>query len=72
MTDMIAGQDIPGAGREFPKIDNLCPAHQEEDPSNQPPAEMREQSLSSKHLTGVAGVAGVQELQNVCVFEFAS
>ena len=66
MTDMIAGQDIPGAGREFPKIDNLCPADQEEDPSNQPPAEMREQSLSSKH--GVedrsSGVAGVQELQN--------
>ena len=61
MTDMIAGQDIPGTGGEFPKIDDLCPAHQEEDPSNQPPAEMREQSLSSKHLTGVAGV---QELQN--------
>jgi hypothetical protein len=49
MTDMIAGQDIPGAGREFSKIDNLCPADQEEAPSNQPPAEMREQSLSSKH-----------------------
>ena len=66
MTDMIAGQDIPGTGREFPKIDNLCPAHQEEDPSNQPPAEMREQSLSSKHGGDdrSSGVAGVQELQN--------
>ena len=52
MTDMIAGQDIPGTSREFPKIDDLCPAHQEEDPSNQPPAEMREQSLSSKHGGG--------------------
>jgi hypothetical protein len=59
MTDMIAGQDIPSAGREFSKIDNLCPTDQEEAPSNQPPAEMREQSLSSKH----GEKTGVQELQ---------
>lgn len=60
MTDMVAGQDIPGAGREFSKIDNLCPADQEEAPSNQPAAEMREQSSSSKH--GVEGrSSGVAE-----------
>ena len=65
MTDMVAGQNIAGAGRKVPEIDNLCPAYQEEDPSNQPPAEMREQSLSSKHGAGnrSSGVAGVQELQ---------
>ena len=49
MADMIAGQDIAGASREVPEIDDLCPAHQEEDPSNQPPAEMREKPSRTKH-----------------------
>ena len=49
MADRIAGQDIAGAGREGTEIDDLCPAHQEEDPSNQPPAEMREKPSRTKH-----------------------
>ena len=42
MTDMIARQNISGAGRRIPEVDDLRPAHQREDSSNQPPAEMRE------------------------------
>ena len=45
MTDVVARKDVSGSDREIPKIDNLRPAHQKEDPSNEPPGEMREQSL---------------------------
>src|ERR1700730_2482932 len=66
MADMVAGQDIAGAGWKVPEIDNLCPAYQEEDPSNQPPAEMGEQSLSSKHGGGNRSCrsSGVREVRN--------
>ena len=42
MTDMVAGKDISGAGRKIPKVDNLRPANQGEDPANQPTGELRE------------------------------
>ncbi len=42
MTDMIAGKNVSGSGRDIPEVDNLRPAHQKENTSNQPPAEMRE------------------------------
>jgi hypothetical protein len=47
MTDMIAGKDVSGSSREISKVDNLSPAHQKENASNQPPAEMGEQSLGN-------------------------
>jgi hypothetical protein len=67
MADMIAGQDIAGAGREIPEIDDLCPAHQEEDPSNQPPGEMGEKSSRAKHGGGRAyrRIAGSADRRSV-------
>ena len=46
MTDMIAGEDVPRSHRNFSKVNNLRPADQEEDPSNQPAAKMREQPVA--------------------------
>ena len=54
MTDMIAGEDVPCSDRNFSKVGNLRPTDEEEDPSNQPAAEMREHSLCdvlSKHVS---------------------
>ena len=45
MTDMIAGEDVPCSDRNFSIVSNLRPTDEEEDPSNQPAAEMRERSL---------------------------
>jgi hypothetical protein len=45
MTDVIARKNESGPSREIPKIDHLRSAHQREGASNQPPGEMREQSL---------------------------
>jgi len=45
MTNMVAGKDIPGTGREIPKVDYLRPAHQEEDPANQATGELGEQAF---------------------------
>ena len=45
MTDMIARQNISGPDGRIPEVNNLRPANQKEDSSNQPPAEMREKSL---------------------------
>jgi hypothetical protein len=64
MTDMIARENESGPSRQIPKIDNLRPAHQKEEASNQPPAEMREQSLRYL-LSGHGSVgrsSGVREL----------
>jgi hypothetical protein len=65
MTDMVAGKNESGFGRKLSEINNLGPADQKEDPSNQPPAKVREESLRNffgQH--GEKGVAGVQKLQN--------
>jgi hypothetical protein len=45
MTDMIARKDVSGSGREAPKVKDSRPAYKQEDPSDQPPADIREQSL---------------------------
>jgi hypothetical protein len=45
MTDVIAGEDVPCSDRNLSIVNNLGPTDQEEDPSNQPAAEMREHSL---------------------------
>ena len=45
MADMIARQNISGADGRISEVDDLRPANQREDSSNQPPAEMREKSL---------------------------
>ena len=63
MTDVIACKDISGGGREIPKVDNLCPADQKENASNQPPAEMREEAFGSVQGEHRSGVAGVQEFR---------
>ena len=66
MTDMVAGKNESGFRRKLSEINNLGPADQKEDPSNQPPAEMREESLRNffrRHgKREESGVAGVQEL----------
>ena len=64
MTDMIARKNESAPSREIPKIDNLRSAHQRKGASNQPPAEMREQSLRYL-LSGHGSVgrsSGVREL----------
>ena len=45
MADVIAGEDEPCSDRNFSKVNNLRPAGQEKDSSNQPAAEVREHSL---------------------------
>ena len=45
MADVIAGEDVPCSDRNFSKVNNLRPADQEKDSSNQPAAEVREHSL---------------------------
>ncbi len=70
MTDMIAGEDVPGSNRNFAKVNNLRPADQEEDPSNQPAAEMREHSLRnvlSEHVS--IKKSEVQEFRSNTGFE---
>ncbi len=42
MTNMIAGKNVSRSGRHVPEVDNLRPAYQKENASNEPPAEMRE------------------------------
>lgn len=48
MADMIARQDISGPAGRIPEVDDLGPANQRENSSNQPPAEMREKSLHGR------------------------
>jgi hypothetical protein len=45
MTNMVAGKDISGTGREISKVDYLRPADQEEDPTNQITGELGEQAF---------------------------
>jgi hypothetical protein len=45
MTDMIARKDVSGSAREAPKVIDSRPAYKQEDPSDQPPADIREQPL---------------------------
>jgi hypothetical protein len=45
MTNMVAGKDISGTGREISKVDYLRPAHQEEDPPDQTTGELGEQAV---------------------------
>ncbi len=58
MTDMVAGEDISGIGRQIPKVDYLRPADQGKDPANQTTGEPGEQAFGWGHSSGV------QELQN--------
>ena len=54
MTDVIAGEDVPCSDRNLSEINNLRPADQEKDSSNQPAAQMREHSLRnvlSEHVS---------------------
>jgi len=45
MTNMVAGKDISGIGREISKVDYLRPAYQEEDPTDQTTREPGEQAF---------------------------
>jgi hypothetical protein len=45
MADMIAGEDVSSPNRKHSEVNDLRPADQGEDPSNQPAGKMREDSL---------------------------
>ena len=45
MADVIAGEDVSSPNRKHSEVNDLRPADQGEDPSNQPAGKMREDSL---------------------------
>jgi len=67
MADMIARQNISGADGRISEVDDLRPANQREDSSNQPPAEMREKPL---HV-GLGGHEGISWGARAGFYRFA-
>jgi hypothetical protein len=63
VTNMVASENISGIGREIPKVDYLCPAHQAENPANQTTGELGEQSFGWKHSLGVQELQELQEAE---------